>query len=294
MGYRDIVRAAKREKWAYIMLAPVIVYFAVVYVVPVVRTVALGFSDYTARTGAVWVGLKHYRAILHDRVFWRAGENTLIYTVGVVAISVWLSLFLANLIFQLPRAAQSGFKAAYYLPSVVSMVSVSLVWLWLYQPSFGFLNQLLRGIGVPPVLWLASPRTALGSIIAMIVLTGQGVNIILFNAAMGNIPVELYESADMDGAGRSRKFWGITLPMLRPTVLFVTVTGVITSFQVFTSIYVMTKGGPNYATVTVVYRIYETAFQRYSYGSACAQSTVLFCVMFLVSILQYRVMSERT
>ena len=224
---------------------------------PMAATVFLGFADYFPGGEPVWTGLENYAYALSDDLFWKALGITVVYTCGVVPASLLISLFLAYVIFGLKYAwAQVIFKSAFYLPVVTSGAILSLVWLWLFNPARGLLNYALSFAGLGPYLWTSDPQMALPSLMFMAIMGGHGAAIVLLTAAMGGIPSTYYEAARLDGAGPWRQYWKITLPLLRPTVLYLLVTSTIASFQVFTQVLMMTGGGPDYATTTLVYLIY--------------------------------------
>ncbi len=184
------------------------------------------------------------------------------------------------------------FKAALYLPTVASGVTLSLVWLAMFDPtSGGLFNKVLALFGLEPVIWLGQSSSALFSLMLMTYLGSHGSGIILYLAAMGGIPKSLYEAADIDHASGWTQFTKITWPLLKPTTLYLLVTGVITSFQVFISVYLMTQGGPNFATTTIAYLIYDTAFVYYDFGLASAQSFVLAAMIVIVSVVQFKYFS---
>jgi multiple sugar transport system permease protein len=284
--WRSLWRQAGREKWAYFFLALPLAHFLLFRFSPILRAFELSFQRFDV-FNPEWVGLDNYRAIAGDPVFWTAIKNTLAYTIGVVPASIAISLFLATLIFPLSFALQTFFKGAYYLPGVASAAVLSLVWSWIFHPAFGLLNYFLAFLGVEPVRWLADPRTAMPSIILMSLVGGQGASIIMLMAAMGSIPPALYESARLDGATRRREFWHITLPLIKPTLVYLLIISTINSFQVFTNIYIMTRGGPGYVTTTIVYTIFQRGFERMDFGLASAQAVVLFLMTVVLAIVQY-------
>ncbi|HET6455061.1 MAG TPA: sugar ABC transporter permease, partial [Armatimonadota bacterium] len=190
-------------------------------------------------------------------------------------------------------SGQNFYKGAFYLPGVVSAVVVAMIWLWMFDSAHGLLNYMLptmTGGVMKPISWLGDAHIALPSLMFMAVAGGGGGAVILYLAAMGGIPATLYEAARIDGANRWTEFWRITLPLLKPTTLYLAIMGTIGSFQVFTSIYMMTRGGPNYATTTVVYRIYETAFEFLKLGRASAMALILALIIVGVSIVQFKVL----
>jgi len=183
-------------------------------------------------------------------------------------------------------------RLLYFLPSISSFVAISMVWQWIYNPEFGLLNYLLSLFKIPPQRWLSDPKTAMLSIIIMTVWMNLGYQMVIYLAGLKGIPSYLYEVAALDGANSWQKFWHITLPMLQPTTVFLLITSIIGSFQVFTPIYVMTRGGPAGATNVFVYHIYNTAWKGFRMGYASAQSWFLFMLIFVASFIQFRLMGK--
>lgn len=275
--------------------------FVVFEAYPLVRTFILSTQKWSLLKPPEPAGLENYRELFSDRVFWKALRNTFFFAAGVVPANLVISLFLAVLIFPLSKKAQTFFKAAFYLPAVASLVVVSLIWRWLYDPAYGLLNYILETLGLPPLKFLASSTTALPSIMAMVVMVSIGASLILLLAAMNGIPKELYETALLDGANAWQKFWHVTLPLIRPTILFLVVVGTIDAFREFTTIYVMTSagpgtgsggagGGPNYATTTMVFYIFRLGFRLSKFGVASALATVMFVIIFFVAFIQFRIL----
>ncbi|MCZ7545634.1 MAG: sugar ABC transporter permease [Anaerolineae bacterium] len=259
----------------------------------VVSVIALAFQEmYYGQTE--WVGLRHFEWIFKDPQFWNSMKNTLVYTIATVPGGILLALVLSEFIFRRSARVQVFYKSAYYLPSVVSTAILSLVWLWIYNPFYGILNFFLSLFGIEPVNWLTNPQIALFSVILMSIIGGVGVSVVFLTAAMGAIPTELYDAAKIDGAGEWQRFWSVTVPLLRPTLLYLFVVGFIGNFQVFEQIYIMTQGGPGYpgATETVGYLIYSSAFTSLNLGLAAAQSVVLFFAILIFSVVQFRVFAS--
>ena len=220
-------------------------------------------------------------------------RNTAIYTIGTVPINIGISLFLAMMIFPINKRSQTFFKASFYLPAVTSGITMSLIWLWMFDPTkSGLINYVLSFVGLDPQMWLASSSTALFSLMLMTYIGGHGVGVILYLAAMGGIPESLYEAADIDAASSWSKLKNITWPLLKPTTLYMLITGVIGSFQVFEATYVMTQGGPNFATTTISYLIYQHAFEYYQFGLAAAEAFILGLVIVVISVLQFKYMAS--
>ena len=282
----------KKNWWIYIVLIPPFAILFVFTIYPIIQSFLLSFQAWGIRSNA-WVGLEQYRRLIEDPIFRKALLNTLYFTVVVVPGSIAIALVLSELIFPLPHLAQTIFKSAFYLPGVVSAVVIVLVWRWIYNPnSYGLLNYLLSFFGAEPVGWLLDTQLALPALMATSLIGGQGAAVVLILAAMGGIPRHLYESARLDGSSRWTDFIHITLPLLKPTLLYLLIMGTIASFQVFTGIFLLTHGGPNNATTTVVFSIYQTAFSQFDFGYASAQAVVLFIITIGFSIVIFKMLSE--
>lgn len=285
---RGLLAEMYRSRWAYVFLFVPVLVLSVFWVGPIVYSFVLSFLRYRPQ-GSEWVGLANFSSTLADYRFALGLRNTVAYTVGVVGLGLILSLAMSAMIYRLKSSKlQVFFKGAYYLPGVASAAVMSLVWLWLYEPAFGLLNYVIGRLGLEPVLWLANPRTALPSLMLMALAGGQGASVVLLTAAMGSVPPDLYEAASMDGAGEGRQFFSLTLPLVIPTILYLVIMGTIEGFQVFTSVYMMTNGGPGNATTTIVYNIYRWAFDSFNFGRASAEAVFLFAILALISYLQYR------
>lgn len=283
----SLINRIIRARWAYLFIAPAVLHFLVFSVYPILSTVYLSFVRFNLQ-GNEFVGLQNYQIAMADPIFWKSMANTALYAMVVVPVGIGIALFLSALIFPLRTSAQNFYKGAFYLPGIVSAVVVSMIWLWMFDSSHGLLNYLLSTVGLGPVTWLGESRTALPSLMFMAVAGGGGAAIILYLAAMGGIPPTLYEAAQIDGATRWTEFWKITLPLLKPTTLYLAVMGTIGSFQVFTSIFMMTRGGPNYATSTIVFSIYQTAFEFLKLGRASAMALVLAVIIITISAIQFK------
>jgi multiple sugar transport system permease protein len=278
--------------WAYLFILTPVLLFLVFTLYPVVTAFLMSFQQYNVMK-STWIGLDNYSRMIHDDVFWKSLKNTALFTIGTVPVNIVITFVLAFFIYQMKNGWQTFFKATLYLPTVASGVTLSLVWLAIFDPtSSGLLNKLLGLFGLQPVIWLGKSSTALFSLMLMSWLGSHGAGIILYLAAMGGIPKSLYEAADIDHASGWTKFSKITWPLLKPTTLYLLVTGVITSFQVFISVYLMTQGGPNFATTTIAYLIYQTAFVFYDFGLASAQSFILAALIILVSVIQFKYFSS--
>lgn len=261
-------------------------------VLPIFIVFYLSFTTYNVLQPAEWIGTFNYEDLYYDDLFWKAVGNTVYFTLWSVPIGIASSLLLAILInTQLPGAAI--YRTIFYIPVVAPLIAAALVWILFYDASSGLLNYILGRLGIAPVDWLNNAYTAMPAIIIMSVWKGLGFNMVIFLAALQAIPRELNEAAALDGAGRVRQFISITLPLLTPATVYVVITSLIASFQVFAQVYVMTNGGPNNSTVTVVHYIYRTAFQNLQFGYASAMAMVMFVLLVLASFVNLRLFSRK-
>ena len=279
----------------YLFLLPGLLLFAVFRLYPLLDGLRLSFTN--ARLGRAqyaWVGLANYERLLGDTRFHTSLWNTALYTVAstlpVLAIPLALAVALHRGV-----ALTTLLRSAFFFPFTLSVVTVGLTWLWLLDPVVGPFNYYLRALGVPVRSWLADPATAMAAIIVTTVWWVAGYYLVIYLAGLQDIPRELYEAAALDGAGGWTSFWAITLPLLRPVLLFVFVTHIIGSFQIFGQVFILTQGGPGDATRTAVQHLYETAFQNFFlFGSATAMAWVLFALIVGFSLLQFRLLRGHT
>ncbi|MGQ9631312.1 MAG: carbohydrate ABC transporter permease [bacterium] len=278
--------SAKTAISAVIMLIPIIVFFVLMVYYPIGWSFWLAFNKYDLFSRvAKFVGLANFAKLIMDPMFINSFVNTAYFTVSSVFLDVVLSLVLAVALERVTRL--SGlYKFVYFIPVVSPMVVVSVLWLWLYEPQIGLLNHIISFFGIGKQKWLLDPRLAMPSLIAMSVWKGLGFNMIIFVAGLKGISSQYYEAARVDGANGWQMFWFITLPLLSPVTTFVTVTSTIGAFQVFTQIYIMTRGGPVQSTTTVVYHIYENAFRYFKMGYASSMAVVLFLVILIFTAIQ--------
>ncbi|MCK4548009.1 MAG: sugar ABC transporter permease [Candidatus Eisenbacteria sp.] len=279
---------SSQERAGFIFTIPWLVTFAAFGLFPVLFSLGLSFSRFNpARPGAThWVGLANYAELAADGTFWQSVGNTAFFAMGTIPFTTGIALALALLLHSRPPAG-GFFRTALFVPTVISLVVVSLIFRYVYAP-IGMLNAFLGWLGIGGKAWLQDPNFALPAIMAMDVWAAVGYYMILMLAGLKAIPREIYDSAEVDGAGWWARLWHITLPGLRPMLLFVVVINTIRSLQVFVEIVVMTQGGPLNRTLTVVYYLYETAFYklRMGYGSAIAYA--LFAILFVVTLVQLR------
>ena len=288
-----VLREMWKERAAYLFLMPKMVLFTAFILIPVIWAFLISFQEYGIFSSE-WVGFKNFTATFQSEAFKEALLNTLKYTVVTVPFNIFLSLGLATLIHPLGKWSQGFFRGAFYLPTVTSMVIIAMVWRWVYNYRFGLFNYALDFLGIPAQDWLNQSDTAMWALIIMSILIPPGVGIIMYLAAMGSIPETLYESAKIDGANSFQRWWRITVPLLKPTTLYLTMLSLIGSFQVFTQIILMTGGGPGHATETLVSLIYKTAFRDMEFGLASAQAIVLFVITLIFGVLQYLLLYRKS
>lgn len=294
-----LVVERRRTKWTrpkvvgLLFVVPAAVYIVIFHLVPVVYGFVLSFTDYNpiSRSGPQPVGVDNYAAILNDPAFGNALLVTGRYVLLVLPLTVAIALFLALLVNR-PFRGVGLFRSSLYVPHIVSMTAVSLVWLWMYSQS-GLFNEILGAFGLPDQAWLLDADTALPAAAAMRIWKALGSNMVLLLAGLQSIPPELYEAARVDGAGRWASFRYVTLPGLKPMLIFVVVMDIIYLAQSFGDIYVLTKGGPLGSTTTVNYLIYTQAFQYNQMGAASASAFVLFALIIGLSSLTLRGMMGR-
>jgi putative chitobiose transport system permease protein len=272
----------------YLFLAPALVLLGVFFLWPAVTAVQLAFYDYRVVSPAEFVGLGNFAHMLHDPRFSTALANSGLFLVGMLPILVVIPLLLAVLV-NLPLRGIKIFRLAYYLPVVTSMVAVAVAWNYVYHQR-GILNWLLTSLGLldQPVQYLLDPGWALPALVVVESWKSLGYYMMIYLAGLQSVPRELYEAAAVDGAGPWRRLRSITVPMLRPYIAVVMVLSALDAMQVFTSVFVMTQGGPQDRTLTLAYYIYDEAFRRFDMGYASAMGLVLWAILVVFSLVSYR------
>ncbi len=273
----------------YLFLLPNIIGFLVFSSIPVLATLAISMLDWDMIRTPTFVGLGNYAALLtEDAVFLQVLRNTAYFVIGTVPAGIILSLLLAVAMNSRIRGI-TFFRAVFFIPVITSSVAVAMIWRWLYNGDFGLINTGLDLIGLPMVPWLSSSKWAMPAVILMAIWKRIGYDMVLYLAGLQAIPPQLYEAAEIDGAGRLQRFWFITLPMLTPTTFFIVVISIIGSFQVFDLAFILTSGGPGNATNTIVMYVYNQAFQFFHMGYAAAVAWVLFTIILIVTLIQWRI-----
>ncbi|MCJ7739576.1 MAG: sugar ABC transporter permease [Anaerolineae bacterium] len=277
--------------WGYVFVGPWIIGFVIFTLGPVVASLGLSFADYELITPPHWIGIQNYVELLtRDRLFLLTLYNTIYYTMFSVPLGIILAFLLA-LLLNVKLPGMNFFRTVFYLPAVTSGVAVSLLWIWLFNPQFGLINYLLRSIGLPGPGWLVDPTWSKPAFILMS-LWGAGGTAVIFLAGLQGVPQFLYEAAKIDGANAWQRFWNVTVPIMTPVIFFNLVMGVIGSFQVFTSAYVMTQGAPQNSTLFYVLYIFRQGFKLLRMGYAAALAWILFIIMVILTIIQFR-LSDR-
>ena len=290
------VAKRKMSGEAWLLLSPWLLTLVLFWGWPLLYALYLSFTKYYTLTNrTVWIGFANYSKLAHDPAFWQAALNTLVFVVGTIPFTMAFALFFATILTRVERF-QHFYRSALFLPSVTSLVVIALIYTNLYA-SGGYINLLLRMVGMlgPKNGWLLTPNLALPAIMAMDIWISIGYYAVLFLAAMQSVPNDFYEVAELEGTSKWKQFFSITLPVIQPTLLFALVLNTIKSFQVFTEIYVMTRGGPLGRTSTLVYLVYSKAFESAdTMGYACAIAYVLFFVIALFSLVETRLIESKS
>ncbi len=285
---------ANNIKTVIFFLAPALGSIFIFFFIPVIAAFIISFTDFDIYTlGDLstlrFIGFDNYAKLLNDELFWTALQNTFYFVVVAGPLSIAVSLSAALLLNSKLTKFKSLFRLAYFLPVVTTLVAVAIVWRFIYHPNFGILNFFLGMFGINPIDWLGDPFWAMPSIIILAVWKNFGYNMIIFIAGLQNIPDELYEAADIEGASAFQKFIHITLPMLAPTTIFVSIITMIGYFQLFAEPYVMTQGGPLNKTLSIVQYMYQEGFRWWNMGYSASIAFILFIIIFIGTLLQFRI-----
>ncbi len=282
-GYRR-----KEAVWGYLFILPNILLVLMFTILPVFFAFGVSMTDWDILSTPEFIGLENYVNIFQDPVAKITLNNTLVFTALSVPLRIILPIFLAVALNQKIRGL-AVYRTSYYLPVITASVAISMVFLWILDTNYGLLNRFLMSLGFDPVGWLSDPKIALFSIVLVTVWRGLGFNMIIFLAALQDVPQDLYDAADIDGANAIKKFFYLTIPLITPAIFFTLITGVIDSFQSFDLVYNMTDGGPARSTYLVGYYIWRQAFEYLHMGYGAALAYLLFFAVLLVTILQWAV-----
>jgi len=294
--YRDLTIRKKQIVWAWAFLTIPVAFYAVIRFYPTGNAVLISFQNWNLLGDRTWAGLENYRKLAADPIFWKVFRNTFVYLLLGTPVSLVISFVIAYHLDKL-RFMHGFLRMLYFLPFMTSAVAMAWVWRWFYQPvPIGLFNNFLAAAGIPQVEFLNSTSNALPAILAPAVWAGLGFQIIIFMAGLRAIPQSYYEAARIDGVSPWAVLWEITLPLLRPTIVFIVVFSSIGFLRIFDHVFNMTTnnpGGPLNSTKPLVLMIYESAFTAFDMGYAAAQTVVLFLVLLGVSLLQLRILRDR-
>lgn len=285
-------------KAAWLFLAPALILIFVFFFLPVLASLVLSVTDFDIYAIANppttrFVGLANYAKLFRTPEFWQALRNTFYFALVGGPLTIAVALGAALLLNAKLVRFKSFFRTIYFTPFVTTLVAVAIVWRYIYHTRYGLLNYVLGQIGIGPIDWLGDPHWAMPAIILLAIWKQFGYNMLIFIAGLQAIPQDLYDAAEIDGAGPVRRFLNVTLPLLGPTLLFVGVITMIGYFQLFSEPYVMTQGGPLRATTSVVLLMYEEGFRWWRMGYAAAIAFVLFVVILMATLIQFRLQKER-
>ncbi|PZE22917.1 carbohydrate ABC transporter permease [Paenibacillus xerothermodurans] len=277
----------------YVMVGPAIITFTIFFIYPIFYMIYLSLYSWDfVSPEKDFVGIDNFVELFDSREFRQVLGNSLNYTLLTVSLTIVLSLFLA--IWLNRKGMFYGIvQGAIFSPHIISLVSVSLVWMWLMDPQFGLLNWILELLGLPKLEWLSNPKSSLLSLVIVAVWKGIGFNTLVFIAGLQSIPKDMYEAAALDESGPLRTFYKITLPMLSPTLFFLVIISMIGSFQVFETIAIMTQGGPVNSTNTLVFYIYQYGFRFFKIGYASAAGVVLLVVVGVLTLVYFKLLSRK-
>lgn len=273
--------------WGYIFLLPWIVLFSVFYLYPLIYGAFVSLTDYSLG-GMNWIGLENYRSLFSDYAFWRSLGAMLLYCLIVIPLRTMIPLWIANTLRSHGRAFGIATKLMIYLPSVTCATALIIAWKFIFAPGTGMASEILQQLGLGDISLMDNPALSIPILSILIVLSNIGSNVIIYCAALDAVPRHYYEAADLDGAGNATKFFKITMPLLQPTIVYVMVTSTIASLQIFVIPQLMTGGGPNYASSTLLMLIYNSAFINNKFGYASAIGVVLFIMTAIVALIQFK------
>jgi ABC-type sugar transport system permease subunit len=283
----------QRKYPAYDFLAGALLLIFLFQIVPCIWGMGLSLFRFDGINSAQWVGGDNYRRLSQDPVVGTALLVTLKYAFGAVPLSLVVALAIALALDEKWFRGKTVARTLFFMPNVISLVAVAFVWEWLLNPKFGVINTVLRNVGLPGPSWLSDPKTALWCIILIQVWHGLGFAVIVFLAGLQSIPETYYEAAQLDGAGRLRQIFDVTLPLLMPTIMFLSIVGFIGAFQVFQSVFMMTGGGPADSTRVIVYYLWQVAFDRVELGYASTIAVIIFAAVLALTLIQWRFFRDR-
>ena len=292
-GPAGLLATLRRHRWPYLFIAPFYLLYGGFMLYPVVFSFWLSFHDWRGQRGVVFLGLGNYRRLIEDDLFWTSLANTFLIGLMYVPLMLALALVLAVLLNSALLRLRTFFRAAIFSPYITSLVIMALVFALIYNDQAGVLNYLLGLVGLPAVHWTTSTEWSKVSVAGLLLWHWTGYNTVLMLAGLQAIPSELYEAAAIDGASAGRRFLHITIPLMRPVILFTAVLSTIGTFKIFAEPYILTGGGPLNSSLTVLLYLYNQAFQGFKLGYASALAYVVVGIVFVLSLLQFRLLRER-
>jgi multiple sugar transport system permease protein len=285
--YKKSSLYSSEAKWGIILALPAILGFLIWTLGPMIASFILGFTDWNVVSSPHFVGIGNFKKMfVEDFIFKKSIYATVYYSVGSVIASIIFAFLIALLLNQKVKGLPV-FRTIFYLPSITPAIASTMLWIWLFNPDFGLLNHILQRFGLPRLLWIYDEKQVIPSLIFMSI-WGMGGMMVIFLAGLQGVPQELYEAVEIDGGNWWHRFRYVTIPMMTPTIFFNLVMAIIGSFQVFTSAYIMTSGGPNYASMFYVYYIYLSAFRYGQMGYACALAIILFLIILSFTLVVFK------
>ena len=293
---RSVILQRRETLVSYLFLLPALFFFVGFVMTPMVMGIVTSFTDSSfAKPVGDFIGFANYIRLFQDKLFLKSGLNTVIIVVVAVPAVTAFSLWVGSAIYKMRAGVRSFFRCVFYLPVVTGSVAVTVVWKWMFDKYDGLFNYIIKSFGGQPLPWTAGESMALGCIILILFTTSVGQPIVLYVSALGNVDQSLVEASKVDGATDFQVFWKIKWPSIMPTTLYVAVITTINSFQCFALIQLLTSGGPNYSTSTVMFLLYQVAFQTTKeFGYADAMGVVLALIIAIFSAVQFKVMSGGT
>ncbi|MBQ1316249.1 MAG: sugar ABC transporter permease [Lachnospiraceae bacterium] len=286
-------RERYKARWAYVFLAPWLLMFLIFYAYPLIYGTIVSFTNYTIGS-MKWIGLENYRTIFTDYRFWRSLRATIFYMLIVMPLQVFVPLWIANTIQAYKRGFNTAVKLVAYIPGVTCSVALVLAWRFMLDPNIGFVTSFLKKIFGARFSPFNTASTAIPIIAVLIAFTNLGATLIIYSAALNAIPADYYEAAELDGATRWDQLTKITIPLLQPTIVYVFITSTIGALQIFVIPQLMTQGGPNFMTSTVLLLIYSAAFGDNKFGYASALGVILFLITAIFALIQFRITRRET
>lgn len=286
---KTISKLTRRDGfWALLLAGPTLLGILIFNLIPIMGSLWLSLTKWNLLSEPRFIGLKNYQDLFADSLFYQVMGQTFAFVGMVVALELVGGVLIAMALNAKLRGA-TWLRTAYFLPFVTSMVAVSIVWGWVFDPANGALNAVLKALGAAPVAWLSDPHLALPALAFLTAWKGLGYAMMLVFAGLQAIPMQYEEAAAIDGANALQRFFRVTLPLLSPTIFLVAVLSTINAFQAFDAVYLLTAGGPANRTTTIVYWLYQNAFVHYNLGKASAIAYVLFAVLFVLTLIQWAV-----